>query len=124
MSSFEHVIVQYHKLVYSNQGMGPATQRLSIRSSSRASPVLDLLKQFWLGGGGFGTSEEQHCTLKESHVNTSLEFPIDGCCETRIPVTRHRTSSSLSQPHTKSPPILPPSSILLPTSITSNDTTT
>ncbi|THZ79806.1 hypothetical protein D6C85_00307 [Aureobasidium pullulans] len=119
MSSFEHVIVQYHKLVYS-----PATQRLSIRSSSRASPVLDLLKQFWLGGGGFGTSEEQYCTLKESHVNTSLEFPIDGCCETRIPVTRHRTSSSLSQPHTKSPPILPPSSILLPTSITSNDTTT
>ncbi|THZ96943.1 hypothetical protein D6C82_06749 [Aureobasidium pullulans] len=96
--------------------MGPATQRLSIRSSSRASPVLDLLKQFWLGGGGFGTSEEQYCTLKESHVNTSLEFPIDGCCETRIPATRHRTSSSLSQPHTKSPPILPPSSILLPTS--------
>ncbi|THV65229.1 hypothetical protein D6D28_09259 [Aureobasidium pullulans] len=64
--------------------MGPATQRLSIRSSSRASPVLDLLKQFWLGGGGFGTSEEQYCTLKESHVNTSLEFPIDVRFHNRI----------------------------------------
>ncbi|TIA11499.1 hypothetical protein D6C80_07454 [Aureobasidium pullulans] len=33
----------------------PATQRLSIRSNSRASSILDLLKQFWLGGGGSGT---------------------------------------------------------------------
>ncbi|THX23467.1 hypothetical protein D6C90_08664, partial [Aureobasidium pullulans] len=83
--------------------VGPATQRLSIRSSSRALPVLDLLKQFWLGGGGFGTSEEQYCTLKESRVNTSPEFPIDGCCETRIPVTRHRTSTRQFYHHLPSP---------------------